>query len=116
MRRSLNTVHGFRPAFRERLPSSASKVGVAPAMKGARQTSCRNPVGENREGTGAAQPLLIFAGTTLGRLVLGENWKLSALPVRMLNGRPEATARIGANVQLLKILLARLLPLSFPVW
>ena len=55
------------------------------------------------------------AGTTLGRLVLGENWKLSGLPVMMLKGRPEATSRIGAKVQLLKKLLAKPAPESFPL-
>ncbi len=48
--------------------------------------------------------------------MLGENWKLSGLPVMMLNGRPEATSRIGAKVQLLKKRLAKPEPESFPLW
>ena len=63
---------------------------------------------EKSGGRKASKPLSVrkewqaFPGTTFGRLVLGENWKLSGLPVMMLNGRPEAISRIGAKVQLLK--------------
>src|SRR5437763_1628491 len=117
-RKSLNTVHGFTPALRARLPSSACNVAVEPgAAKIAKQGSWKNPVGENFEATVGPHGLSgVPEGTTLGRPVLGENWKLSGLPVRMLNGRPEAISTIGATVQLLKNLLAKLSPESLPLW
>jgi len=74
-------------------------------------------VGEKLDATVGPQGVAaVPAGTTLGRLVLGENWKLSGLPVMILNGRPEATSRMGAKVQLLKKWLAKPEPESFPVW
>src|SRR5437660_1269992 len=101
-RRSLKTVQGLRPPLRGKLPARASKVGVPPAANTAKQGSWKKPVGENFEGTGAPHPTFgAPAGTTFGRPVLGENWKLSGLPVMMLNGRPEANSISGATVQLL---------------
>src|SRR5438477_7386047 len=116
-RRSLKTVQGLRPPLRGKLPSRASKVGVPPAANTAKQGSWKKPVGENFEGTGAPHPTFgAPAGTTFGRPVLGENWKLSGLPVMMLNGRPEATSIIGAIVQSLKKRLANESPPNLPLW
>jgi len=75
-------------------------------------------VGENLEGTVAYPQLFVGvpAATTLGRLVSEDNWRLSPPLVMMLKGRPELNSIWGANVQLLKSLLAKPLPLSLPVW
>ena len=43
-----------------------------------------------RPGTSGSSSRRPVAATTLGRPVLGENWKLSALPVMMLKGLPDA--------------------------
>src|SRR5215467_5947343 len=103
MRRSLNSTHGLMPALRPRVPSNDCNVGVPPAAKTAKHGSWKKPVGENREGTAGPQPTLgAFPDTIFGRPVSGENWKLSGLPVRILNGLPEATSMMGASVQLLR--------------
>src|ERR1700724_1912781 len=113
-RRSLKTVHGVTPALRPRLPSREASVPLKPKMQG----SWKNPVGEYFEATGLNPHRLsgVPEGTTLGRPVREDNWRLSPLPVRMLNGRPEPNSIRGATVQLLKSLLAKPSPLSLPDW
>src|SRR4029077_1644770 len=112
-RKSLKTVQGVTPALRPRFPSSASRVGVAPvAMKPIMHGSCRTPVGEYFDLYVGPQAGLIVV---FGRPVSEESWRLSPLPVMMLNGRPEETSSSGATVQLLKNLLTKPLPPSFPV-
>src|ERR1043166_6586615 len=112
MRRSLKTVHGLVPALRPKFPSSAAREGIPPAAKTAKQGSPKEPLGEKRDGTEEPQGVPAPAETTFGRPVLGENWKLSGLPVMMLNGLPEETSTNGATVPLLKNLLAKLSPES----
>jgi len=56
-----------------------------------------------------------IAARRQGQELLGENWKLSGLPVMMLKGRPEATSMMGAKVQLLSSLLAKPSPEILPV-
>src|SRR4051794_2022345 len=115
-RRSLNTVQGLTPALRARLPSNACSVGVPPKANDAKQGSWKNPVGEKVEVTVGPHGFGAVPGfTTFGLPVLGENWKLSGLPVMMLKGRPEATSMIGAKVQLLSSLLAKPSPEILPV-
>src|SRR5579864_60882 len=117
IRRSLNTTQGFTPAFRPKLPSSARSVGVPPAAKSPKHGSWKKPVGENLDATAGSPQALggVPAATTFGRPVSGENWKLSGLPVRMLNGRPDATSIIGAIVQSLKRRLANESPPNLPL-
>src|SRR5579859_2920319 len=111
-RMSSNTVHGVMPALRPRLPSSCSSVGtVCVATKPLMQGSCSTPVGEYFDLYTGPQAGLT---TVLGRPVSDESWKLSPLPVMMLNGRPEAISSSGANVQSLKNLPANPLP-NLPV-
>src|SRR5207247_2602616 len=115
-RRSLKTVQGLRPPLRGKLPSRASKLGDPPAAKTAKHGSWKDPVGENLDAMVGPQGVAgAPAGTTFGRPVLGENWKLSGLPVMMLNGRPEANSISGATVQLLNKRRAKPSPESFPV-
>src|ERR1051325_2372946 len=99
-RKSLNTVQGVVPALRPRLPSSDRSV----PSKFATQDSWRTPVGEYFEFT--PEP---HAGLTnvFGRDVRDDNCRLSPLPVRMLNGRPEPNSISGANVQSLKTARAK---------
>src|SRR5215467_9308768 len=116
---SSNTVHGVSPALRPRLPSSCRSVGMVPVgfvalgrnprMHG----SWKVPLGENFDWYTAPQ-----AGSTvvLGRPVREDSWRLSPLAVTMLNGRPEETSMIGANVQSLKNLLLNPEPPTLPVW
>src|ERR1700730_11747865 len=113
-RRSLKTVHGVIPALRPRLPSRETSVPLKFRMQG----SWKNPVREYFEATALLpQPSIgVPEGTTLGRPVREDNWRLSPLPVMMLNGRPEPNSIRRANVQLLKNLLAKLSPPSLPVW
>src|SRR5229473_2466176 len=108
-RRSLKTVHGVTPALRPRLPSREASVPLKSRMQG----SWKTPVGENFDWTGLF-PIDVHAGFSkvLGRPVRDDNWRLSPLPVRMLNGRPEPNSIRGATVQLLKSLLARPSPPS----
>src|ERR1700676_2659016 len=94
IRISSNTVQGVIPALRPRLPSSCRRVGVVRvATKPLMQGSCNKPVGEYLDLKTAPQ-----AGSTvvLGRPVKDESWRLSPLPVMMLNGRPEAISSSGA--------------------
>ena len=62
--------------------------------------SWKTPVGEYLEATFRSAP---WAGSrhALGRPVSEDNWRLSPLPVMMLNGRPEQLDD-RANVQSLK--------------
>src|SRR5208283_3410815 len=111
-------VHGVMPALRPRLPSSEARPErpIWP-FHSAMHGSWRTPVGEYCDCTGVFPSAVQVAFTkVLGRPVRGENWRLSALPVRTLNGRPAPTSICGANVQLLKNLLAKPLPLSLPDW
>src|SRR5450759_3443692 len=112
-RRSLKTVHGVMPALRPRLPSREASVPLKLRMQG----SWKTPGGENFELTGLF-PIAVHAGFSkvLGRPVSDDNCRLSPLLVMMLKGRPEPNSIRGANVQLLKSLLAKPLPLSLPVW
>src|SRR6266403_5765653 len=112
-RRLLKTVHGVIPALRLRLPSSDTSVPSKPK----RQGSWKIPVGENLDWT-TAFPKAVHAGFSkvLGRPVSEDNCRLSPLPVMMLKGRPEPNSIRGANVQLLKNLLAKPSPESLPVW
>src|SRR6266404_6508232 len=112
-RRSLKTVHGVTPALRPRLPSRDASVPLKSRMQG----SWKIPVGEYFDLTGWF-PIEVQAAFSkvLGRPVSEDNWRLSPLPVRMLNGRPEPNSIRGANVQLLKTLLAKPSPPSLPVW
>src|SRR5579864_5347035 len=117
MRRSLKTTQGFTPPLRPKVPSSDCRVGVPPAANCAKQGSWKKPVGENLDGTAGPQPRSgAPADTMLGRPVSGENWKLSGLPVRMLNGLPEAISMIGATVQSLNKRLTKLFPPNLPLW
>src|SRR5437763_7808323 len=115
---SSNSVHGVTPVLRPRLPSSCSSVGVVPkglvalGRNPRMHGSCNWPVGEYFvEYTGP------HAGFTavLGRPVNDESCILSPLPVMMLNGRPEFTSTIGANVQSLISFLPNPPP-RCPVW
>src|SRR5713101_2798344 len=112
-RRSLKTVHGVTPALRPRLPSREASVPLKLRMQG----SWKIPVGENFEVVGLF-PIAVHAGFSkvLGRPVSEDNWRLSPLPARMLNGRPELNSIRGATVQLLKSWLAKPSPPSLPVW
>src|SRR5258708_23490992 len=113
-RRSLNTVHGERPALRRRLPSSCVSVGKVPVRtKLMMQGACRVPVGEYLLLKTVPQ---VGSTAVLGRPVSEDNCKVSPLPVMILNGRPEMNSTSGANVQSLKQLLAKPSPESFPVW
>src|SRR5208282_5453817 len=114
MRRSLNTVQGWKPALRARSPSSESNVVFDVAVK---QSSWKSPVGENLDATTGPHPLPAAAAvTTLGRDAVGANWKFVLSPVMIRNGRPEPTSTMGATVQLLKNFLAKPSPPSFPDW
>src|SRR5579864_1701716 len=110
---SSKTVQGSMPALRPRLPSSWRRVGVVKvATKPLMQGSCSEPEGEYLDLYDAPH-----AGLTvvLGRPVRDDNWRLSPLPVMMLNGRPEAMSSSGAIVQSLKTLRTKPLP-TLPVW
>src|SRR4029077_11747250 len=108
-RRSLKTVHGVTPALRPKLPSRERSVPLKLRMQGAWKV----PVGENFDWTGLF-PIAVHAGFSkvLGRPVSEDNWRLSPLPVMMLNGRPEPNSIKGATVQLLKNFPAKLSPPS----
>src|SRR3954471_13240309 len=105
--RSLNTVQGVVPALRPRLPSRERSVPSKFAMQG----SWKTPVGEYFEFTPGPQ-----AGLTnvFGREVRDDNCRLSPLPVRMLNGRPDPNSISGAKVQSLKNARANPLEPAFP--
>src|SRR5258708_17323349 len=112
MRRSLNTVHGVRPALRPRLPSSDSSV----PLKAAPQGSWNCPVGENFDDTGTFPEAVHAAFTVVfGLPVSDESCRLSPLPVMMLNGRPELNSISGADVQSLRKALAKPPPPTCPV-
>src|SRR5271156_2399511 len=98
-RTSLKTTHGAMPALRPRFPSSDARV----PLKLKTQGSWKPPVAEYFELTGRF-PIAVHAGFTkvLGRPVREDNWRLSPLPVMMLNGRPELNSIRGASVQLLR--------------
>src|SRR5581483_11899369 len=120
IRRSLNTVYGFNPALRPRLPSSAGEFSAMGADEAAtvwKQGSWKNPLGENCEATVVLpqSEVGVPPGTMIGRPVSGENWKLSALPVMMLNGRPEEISMMGAMVQSLHNLRAKPLVPTLPL-
>src|SRR5260370_41625512 len=110
-RRSLKTVHGVTPALRPKLPSREASVPLKLRMQG----SWKIPVGENFEVVGLF-PIAVHAGLSkvLGRPVREDNWRLSPLPVRLLNDRPELYSIRGADVQFLKRFLAKPSPLSLP--
>src|SRR6266496_361420 len=112
-RRSLNTVHGVTPALRPRLPSSCRRVGGTPLSKNsATHGACRTLVGENFDFAMAPQAGLVVV---FGLPVNDDSWRLSPLPVMMLNGRPELNSISGAKVQSLRKALANPLPLTCPV-
>src|SRR2546423_13825328 len=109
IRTSLKTVHGVTPELRPRLPSRERSV----PLKLARQGSWKTPLGENFDDTGVVQ--LGFTNV-FGLPVNEDSCRLSPLPVRMLNGRPELKSISGAKVQSLSSLPAKPLPPTLPPW
>src|SRR5882724_841921 len=82
-----------------------------------KQAGCKKPVGENREAAAASPQLFkgVPAGTMRGRSVGVEKSKLRSSPVMMLNGLPDTASIMGATVQLLNNLPAKLSP-TRPLW
>src|SRR6266567_3157482 len=101
-RRSPNTVHGVIPALRPRFPSSEISVPSKLAIQG----SWKTPVVENFDETLVPQ-IGLGLENVFGRVVSEDSCRLSGLPVMMLKGRPEPNSIRGANVQLLRSLLAK---------
>src|SRR5205823_8700639 len=100
--RSVNTVTGFNPALRRRVPSrDPSAKNPSSGLASIKHGFWRKPVGENLEATtGKPQELVMLpAGTTLGRAEAISKSKVWSTPVTISNGRPALNSTIGATVQ-----------------